>query len=172
MKKSARRRMASIVNATQLGEHLGLTRQRITALADTEHVIERLPCGGFDQGKARLAYITWLRDPARRSAKAAAEAEFMAARTKLLEIKAAERLGQFMSRAGFEAAVDDVVGIFLTAINTMPARIGRGDLLLRRRVEAEVIEVRKAVSRACASKLEQKEREWDCEDAKATDGGD
>ena len=35
------------VNATQLGEHLGLTRQRIGVLANTEYVIERLPNGGF-----------------------------------------------------------------------------------------------------------------------------
>jgi hypothetical protein len=57
------------VTATQLGEHLGLTRQRIGALADTEHVIERLPNGRFDQNACRLKYLAWLRDPQRRSAR-------------------------------------------------------------------------------------------------------
>ena len=42
------------VTPTQLGEHLGLTRQRIGALADTEHVIERLPNGRFDQDAFHL----------------------------------------------------------------------------------------------------------------------
>ena len=50
------------VTATQLGEHLGLTRQRIGALADTEHVIERLPNGRFDQDDCRLRYLRWLRE--------------------------------------------------------------------------------------------------------------
>ena len=42
------------VTATQLGEHPGLTRQRIGVLADTKHVIERLPDGRFDQDDSRL----------------------------------------------------------------------------------------------------------------------
>jgi hypothetical protein len=37
-----RERPLVIATATQLGQHLDLTRQRIAALAD-EHVIERLP---------------------------------------------------------------------------------------------------------------------------------
>src|SRR5262245_31656645 len=42
------RRPVATVTATQLGVHLGITRQRIAALADVEHVIERLPDGRFD----------------------------------------------------------------------------------------------------------------------------
>jgi hypothetical protein len=44
------------VTATQLGEHLWLTRQRIGALAD-EGVIERLPNARFDQDACRLRYL-------------------------------------------------------------------------------------------------------------------
>jgi hypothetical protein len=58
------------VTATELGVHLALTRQRVGALADTEHVIEHLPDGRFDQDDCRLRYLRWLRDPARRSARA------------------------------------------------------------------------------------------------------
>jgi len=68
------------VTATQLGAHLGLTRQRIGALADTELVIERLPDGRFDQDACRLAYLKWLRDPARRSARSKADADLQRAK--------------------------------------------------------------------------------------------
>jgi hypothetical protein len=37
------------VSATELAEHLSLTRQRITVLAPVEHVLERLPAGKFRQ---------------------------------------------------------------------------------------------------------------------------
>jgi hypothetical protein len=37
------------MSATALAEHLSLTRQRITVLAPVEHVLERLPAGGFRQ---------------------------------------------------------------------------------------------------------------------------
>jgi hypothetical protein len=60
------------VTATQLGEHLGLTRQRIGVLADVAHVIERLPNGTFNRDQSRLKYLAHLRSPERRSARAAA----------------------------------------------------------------------------------------------------
>jgi hypothetical protein len=75
------------VTATQLGEHLGLTRQRIGVLADTEHVIERLPNGRFNQDDCRLRYLRWLRDPARRSARSEAAATHVEAKTQLLRIR-------------------------------------------------------------------------------------
>ena len=74
------------VTATQLGEHLGLTRQRTGVLADTEHVIERLPNGRFNQDDCRLRYLRWLRDPARRSARSEAAAAYAEAKTQLLRI--------------------------------------------------------------------------------------
>jgi hypothetical protein len=48
-RRRERRQRVSIVTATQLGVHLGLTRQRIAALADVERVIERQGDGKFDQ---------------------------------------------------------------------------------------------------------------------------
>jgi len=68
------------VTATQLGEHLGLTRQRIGVLADIEHVIERLPNGRFNQDQSRLKYLAHLRSPERRSARSEAAAKHAEAR--------------------------------------------------------------------------------------------
>src|SRR6476619_7678900 len=48
------------VTATQLGEHLGLTRQRIGVLADIEHVIERLPNGRFNLDRREVQYSAGL----------------------------------------------------------------------------------------------------------------
>ena len=86
-----RERAAGTVTATQLGAHLALSRQHICTLADVEHIIERLPNGRFDQDACRLAYLKWLRDPARRSARTQADAEFQRAKTELLKIKIAEK---------------------------------------------------------------------------------
>ncbi len=48
------------VTATQLGEHLGLTRQRIRVLADIENVIERLPNGRFNLDRREVQYSAGL----------------------------------------------------------------------------------------------------------------
>jgi hypothetical protein len=83
--RRGRDRTAVTVTATQLGVHLGLTRERIGTLAGTDHVIERLPDGRFDQDACRLAYLKWLRDPARRSARSEADADFQRAKTELIK---------------------------------------------------------------------------------------
>jgi hypothetical protein len=90
-RRSGRLRTAVTVTATQLGAHLGLTRQRIGTLADTEHVIERLPDGRFDQDGCRLTYLKWLRDPARRSARSQADSAHVVAKTELLKLRLLEK---------------------------------------------------------------------------------
>jgi len=85
----------SAVTATALGEHLGLSRQRISALAD-EGVIERLPDGRFNQDRARLGYLAWLRDPARRSARSEAASDLEKAKAALVWLRVREREGKLM----------------------------------------------------------------------------
>jgi hypothetical protein len=140
------------VTATELGEHLGLTRQRVSALADTEHVIERLPNGRFDQDDCRLRYLRWLRDPARRTAKSAAASEFTEAKTRLIELRIWEREGKLIELSESVATIDKICGVLLTHLGSMPAIIGGRDLQLRRRVEQCVFDTRVAISKA-ASKM-------------------
>jgi hypothetical protein len=68
-----------------------------------EHVIERLPDGKFNQDDARLKYLAWLRDPARRSARSQADADFVRAKTQLLELRVGERRGTLIPKERVDA---------------------------------------------------------------------
>ena len=113
------------VTATQLGEHLGLTRQRIGVLADTEHVIERLPNGRFNQDDCRLRYLRWLRDPERRSARSEAAAKHAEAKTQLLHIRIEEKQRTLVRREDVDALIDQIAGTVLTNLSGMAARCSR-----------------------------------------------
>jgi hypothetical protein len=133
------------VTATQLGEHLGLTRQRIGALADTEHVIERLPNGRFNQDDCRLRYLRWLRDPARRAAKSAAASEFTEAKTRLIQLRIREREGKLIELDEAIEVTDKIVGIMLTKLSGMGARVTR-DLQIRRDIDRVIFEIRTEIA--------------------------
>jgi hypothetical protein len=133
------------VTATELGEHLGLTRQRISVLADTEHVIERLADGRFDQDDCRLRYLRWLRDPARRAAKSAAASEFTAAKTELIRMRIAEKQRTLIPIDDAIATTDAIVGIMLTKLSGMGARVSR-DLTIRRAIDAVIFEIRTEIA--------------------------
>jgi hypothetical protein len=136
------------VTATQLGEHLGLTRQRIGVLADIEHVIERLPNGRFNQDDCRLRYLRWLRDPARRSARSEAAAAHPEAKTQLLRIRIEEKQRKLVRRADVDALIDQIAGTVLTHLSSLPARCApRGDLAIRRSIERVVFEVRTEIAK-------------------------
>jgi len=78
-----RRQDGAGVSARKLAVHLDLSIQRIAQLANIEHVIAKLPNGKFDQDACRVAYLRWLRDPDRRSARTKADADFVKAKTAL-----------------------------------------------------------------------------------------
>jgi len=151
--KSHRRGAQATVSATQLGYHLDLSRQRIAVLADVEHVIVRLPNGLFDQDDARLRYLRWLRDPERRSARTQADADFVKAKTEMLQLKLAEKRSELVRQSDVDALIDELVGITLTAMSSMPARCApRGDLATRRCIEQVVFEVRTEIANTARRK--------------------
>ena len=155
-RRRERRRPVATVTATQLGVHLGITRQRIAALADVEHVIVRLPNGLFDQDDARLRYLRWLRDPERRSARTQADADFVKAKTEMLQLKLAEKRGELVRQSDVDALIDELVGITLTAMSSMPARCApRGDLATRRCIERVVFEVRTEIANTAKRKADE-----------------
>lgn len=127
---------AMIVTATALGEHLGLSRQRITRLAD-DNVIARLSDGQFDQDACRLLYLAWLRDPARRSARSEAASAFTRAKTRLIELRVLEREGVLMETAEAIETVKDIMGTLRTHLSGLAAQCSR-DLPTRRAVESAV----------------------------------
>ena len=135
------------VTATLLTKHLDLLRQRITALADVEHVIERLPDGRFDQDDSRIKYLRWLRAPERRSARTQADAEHVKAKTEMLQLKLAEKRRELVRQSDVDALIDELVGVTLTAMSSMPARCApRGDLATRRCIEQVIFEVRTEIA--------------------------
>jgi hypothetical protein len=131
----------SSVNATQLGKHLDLSRQRIRQLVD-EHVIEQLPNGRFDQDACRVRYLRWLRDPERRSAKTQVDADFVRAKTELIDIRIREKKRDLMPTETAIADMEKLIGIVLMKMSGMGARVGGRDLQLRRKVDEVVYETR------------------------------
>jgi len=142
------------VTATQLGEHLGLTRQRIGVLADTEHVIERLPNGRFNQDDCRLRYLRWLRDPERRSARSEAAAKHAEAKTRLLHIRIEEKQRKLVRRDDVNELIDAMCGTVLTHLSGMAARCSR-DMQVRRGIDAVVDQIRREIAAACLAKADE-----------------
>jgi hypothetical protein len=126
----------SAVTATALGEHLGLSRQRISALAD-EGVIERLPDGRFNQDRARLGYLAWLRDPARRSARSEAASDLEKAKAALVWLRVREREGKLMETSEAVEVIKEMVGLFRTHLSGLGTQVSR-DLPTRRAIDAAV----------------------------------
>src|SRR5262249_47024342 len=109
-RRRERGQQVAIVTGTQLGVHLGLSRQRIAALAD-ENVIARLPDGRFNETDSRLRYLNWLRDPARRSARSEADARFVDAKAELLELRIAKKCRNLIPRSEVDETLDAIAGI-------------------------------------------------------------
>jgi hypothetical protein len=143
------------VPATKLARHLDLTHQRIHQLVD-EHVIVQLPDGRFDMDDARIRYVRWLRDPERRSARTQADAEHVKAKTEMLQLKLAEKRRELVRQSDVDALIDELVGVTLTAMSSMPARCApRGDLATRRCIERVVFEVRTEIANIAQRKADE-----------------
>jgi|SRR6185295_16672200 phage terminase Nu1 subunit (DNA packaging protein) len=128
---------------------------RVQQLVD-EHVIARLPNGKFDQDACRVAYLRWLRDPERRSARTRADADFVKAKTEMMQLKLAEKRGELVCQSDVDALIDELMGITLTAMSSMPARCApRGDLATRRCIERVVFEVRTEIARIAQRKADE-----------------
>jgi len=143
------------VIATELAKHLDLSRQRVQQLVD-EHVIARLSNGRIDQDDCRVRYLRWLRDPERRSARTQAVADFVKAKTEILQLKLAEKRGELVRQSDVDALIDELVGVTLTAMSSMPARcVPHGNLPTRRRIEQVVFEVRTEIPQIAQRKADE-----------------
>ena len=129
------------VTATALGKHLDLTIQRIKQLAN-EGVIEQLPNGRYAQDACRIAYLRWLRAPERRTQRSKVDSDFTKAKTELIAIRVAEKKRELMMTEEALADMEQLIGIVLTEMSSMPALIGGSDLQLRRKAEQAVYNCR------------------------------
>ena len=65
-----------------------------------------------------MRYLRWLRDPERRSVRTQADADFVKAKTEMLQLKLAEKRGELVRQTDGDALIDELVGITLTAMSS------------------------------------------------------
>ena len=62
-----------------------------------------------------------------------------------MQLRLMEKKKELVKQSEVDEVLDGVVGVTLTALSGMPARIGGHDLLLWRKVEQVVFEVRREI---------------------------
>lgn len=137
--------------AAKLATHFGVVRQHIDQLAQ-QGVIERNADGLFDQDQARVRYLNYLRTDRKTSQRSAADAKHAEAKTMLLQIRIEEKQRTLMPRDVHENMIEQMAGLVLTKLGGWPARNAGADLVLRRKAEAVLRELRFEIAEA-ATKL-------------------
>ena len=135
------------VSASAVAQHLDCSRTYIGKL-EGEGVIQRHG-GGFLLDKSRVAYLRYLRRERQQSPRAAADAEFTAAKAELIRVRIMEKKKVLIVAEEAYAQMEQLVGLFLTALSSMPAQCAPiGDMQTRRRLEAWVFQTRTALADA------------------------
>ena len=110
--------------------------------------------GLYDQDRSRLQYIQFLRSERERSPRTTADAEHVKAKTEMLQLKLAEKRRELVHQSDVDALIDELVGVTLTAMSSMPARCApRGDLATRRCIERVIFEVRTEIANIARARL-------------------
>ena len=146
---------AVLVSGYELARHFGCSRQNVDLLAQ-QGVIERRADGKFDQDVSRLKYLAHLRAERQRSPRAAADAEFTAAKAELIKVRIMEKKKVLMLVTDHEALVESMAGLFLTRLSGFPARCAGHDLTVRRAIERAVYDLRREISEACTAMADQR----------------
>ena len=135
-----------VVTPNSLATHLGRTRQNIARLV-AEAVIEQRSDGHFDQTASRLRYIKYLREQHRHSPRTQADAAHTAIKTEMLQLRLMEKKRELVTMDEFNSTIDEIAGVMLTALSSMPAQCAPvGDLATRRRFEAWVFKTRTEIA--------------------------
>jgi hypothetical protein len=143
-----------VVTANSLATHLGMTRQNVARLT-TEAVIEQRSDGCYDQTASRLKYIKHLRSEHQRSPRTQADADHVKVKTEMLQLRLMEKKKELVHMDEVNAMIDDMMGVVLTAMSSMPARCApRGDLATRRNIEKCVFEVRTEIANIAQAKAD------------------
>src|SRR5258705_11332620 len=134
-----RSRKPVTVSASAMAAHLDCSRTYIGKL-EAEGVIQRQG-DGFPLDPSRVAYLRYLRRERQQSPRAAADAEHAAAKAALLRLRIEEKKRELVRRVDVDALIDDIAGVTLTALSSLPARRApRGDVGIRRNTERAVFE--------------------------------
>ena len=136
------------VSASALALPLDCTRSDI-GKPEAEGVIRRQG-DGFPLDQSRVAYLRYLRRERQQSSSSEADADHIKAKTEMLQLRLMEKKRELVRRDEVDALIDDIAGVTLTALSSLPARCApRGDLAIRRSIERVVFEVRTAIANVC-----------------------
>ena len=103
---------------------------------------------GFTLDQSRVAYPRYLRREWRQSPRSEADADHVRVKTEMLQLRLMENKCELVRRIDVDALIDDIAGVTLTALSSMPSRCApRGDLVIRRSIERVVFEVRTEIAR-------------------------
>jgi len=130
------------VSVAAMGDHISCAPAYVRKLVD-HGVIARRSDGKFDLDKNRTKYLAHLREERKRSPKSAAEVEFTSAKAELIRLRIAEKQRTTVPIEQAMAREDKLMGLFLTAMSSLPAQCAPvGELQTRRRLEQWVLKTR------------------------------
>jgi hypothetical protein len=143
-----RSRTPATGSASALAQHFDCSRTYIGKL-EADGVIQR-EGGGFPLDQSRVAYLRYLRRERQLSPRSEADADHVKVKTEMLQLRLMEKKRELVRRDEVDALIDDIAGVTLTALSSLPARCApRGDLAIRRSIERVVFEVRTAIANVC-----------------------
>jgi hypothetical protein len=118
--------------------------------------VVRRTTDGYPLDEARVSYIRFLRRNRKRTPRHDVDAEYTQAKTEFLQLKLAEKRGELVRQSDVDALIDQLLGITLTAMSSMPARCApRGNLASRRCIEQVVFEVRTEIANIAQRKADE-----------------
>ena len=84
------------------------------------------------------------------SPRSEADAAHVAVKTEMLQVRLMEKKHELVRREDVDTLIDDIAGVTLTALSSLPVRCApRGDLAIRRSNERVVFEVRTEIAKVC-----------------------
>ena len=128
---------AATISTSALALHLDCARTYIGKL-EADGVIQR-QSDGFPLDQSRVAYLRYLRRERRQSRRSEAAADHVEAKTEMLQLR-------LMEKRRHDALIDQLAGITLTHLSGVAARCSN-DLVVRRKIDAVVYEVRKEIAK-------------------------
>lgn len=145
------------VSASALAQHLDCSRTYIQKL-EAEGVLHR-DGGGFDLDASRIAYLRYLRRERHQSPRSEADAAFTSAKTRLMQLRIAEKEKVLMETEECFWFLERLVGMFRTGLGSLPAQVGGHDLQMRRRVERYCFDILDGISKEALMMAEKYEHE-------------
>jgi hypothetical protein len=96
-----------------------------------------------------------LREARKLTPRGAADVSFTAAKTRLVEMRVAEKAGKLIPGDQHDARCEEIIGTFLACLSSMPAQVAPvGDLPMRRRLERWVYDARLAMGKTLVAKAD------------------